>query len=106
MIRGYVREATSRDFPSHPRPKGYRLVIVDELTRDRLGALGWRHLTKALRPCRWTVGPGYKQCGAPAVVELMRGQQPWGYCPKHLFGRRWLGGHLEGAILVNENEVA
>lgn len=107
-IPGYVREARPGEFPDRPRPRGYRLVVVDELARGA-SFMEWRTASPGRR-CRFTVGPGYKQCQLPAVVELNRGHRRpswWGYCgnPAHLFGRTWdaTNRRLLAAVLVPES---
>ncbi len=42
------------------------------------------------KTCRFTVGPGHKQCGRPAKAALARSNGWWGYCEmqEHLYGRR------------------
>lgn len=103
MIPGYLREAGPDEWPDWPRPKGYRLVVVDALvTEDR-----WQ-LADPGRLCRFLL-PGRIACKRPAVVQLLRptsGRKPvaWGYCdnPEHVYGRRFVDGRLESARLVDE----
>lgn len=49
------------------------------------------HPADAVRRCRYSVGPNHRGCGAPAIVTLARGRTGvlWGYCERHLYGRRW-----------------
>lgn len=51
------------------------------------------------RPCRFTVGPGHRQCKAPSVATMLRGRVPWHYCGRHLYGRRIRDGVIESRIL-------
>lgn len=110
MIDGYLREPQPGEFPDRPRPKGWRLVVVDELATPNSE---WRKADppKSTGRCRWM--ERRQSCGQPVVVELNRGAWKrgvgkvarwWGYCPEHLFGRRWVDGHLETARLVAEDE--
>jgi hypothetical protein len=61
--------------------------------------------------CRFTVGPGRKVCGQPAVAALNRrhhiaGAKPnWCcYCGEHLYGRRIRVGVVEARRLVKLQE--
>lgn len=103
MIPGYVREVEYLEHFDRPRPRGYRLVVVDEFIRR---GMDWRPAAPGRR-CRWTIGPGHATCKAPAVAELLRGRAWWGYCERHLYGRIWDAEHqrLLAAVLVPENEA-
>lgn len=41
--------------------------------------------------CRYTIGPGHRQCGRATVAYFARGfsRRLWAYCERHLYGR-WL----------------
>ena len=40
------------------------------------------------RECRFTVGPGHRECRRPAVARVKRGTlQWWAYCADHLYGQ-------------------
>jgi hypothetical protein len=59
--------------------------------------------------CRFTVGPGKKNCQRPAVATLRRGRAGrWGYCAEHLYGRWLEDGQVVGFVLrrVDEREAA
>lgn len=65
-------------------PDGYELVVAP----NRMWRLGEG------RRCRFTVGPGYRNCQQPAVAEINRSstasrQRWWGYCGDHLYGN-WI----------------
>lgn len=75
----------------HPGP-GYAWTAVED--HDRFVRLVTRQ-----RKCRWTVGPGHKQCTRTAAIEIHRGDSGWwGYCltDGHGYGR-WLD---HGRIMI------
>lgn len=108
MIPGYVRELGPGDeWAARDIPVGHHLVIVDEFSREQHGAQFVR-LAYPMR-CRYTVGPGQTTCKRPAIVALNRGRRGrtalWGYCPEHLYGRRWdpATGRVLVSVLVKDD---
>lgn len=81
--------------PAFPPAKGWAWVAIED--SDPMVRL----ITQPRR-CRWTVGPGHRQCGRDGLIELQRGTsthpQWWGYClgDGHGYGR-WL---VNGKIMV------
>jgi hypothetical protein len=109
MIPGYVREVEPEDgWVRLDAPAGFRVVVVDEFSREQIGRL-WVRLHTPMR-CRYTVGPRHTSCKRPAVLALNRGRLGrtalWGYCAEHLYGRRWepSTGQLLTSIVVERNE--
>lgn len=112
MIRGYLREVEPGELDWSP-PPGVRQVWVDALVVEE----DWKLATEGVR-CRFMVRNAdgkVRSCKRPAVVMLDRGRFArtpgrrypiwWGYCdePGHLFGRRWVDGHLESVRVVPED---
>lgn len=118
-IPGYVREVEYLESFDRPRPRGYRLVVVDEIARHAARSDTWHAWRPATpgRRCRYLVAVNGNHtgttCKRPAVAELNRSSDPaherwWGYCdnPDHLFGRVWDAEHqrLLATVLVPESE--
>lgn len=71
-------------------PDGYRAGWFDALADGY--ELDWALADDDKTRCRFTVGPGHRTCGRPAVVTLRRGKSArWGYCDltEHLYRRRY-----------------
>lgn len=110
MIEGFIRLAERGEFPHRLfEDNEYRLVVLDELTRANPT---WRAVV-GQRGCRWP-RRDHTVCGDPAVVELDRRKRMhdgrnlpnwYAYCPKHLFGRAWVDGKLESAVLVRKEDL-
>lgn len=104
MIPGYVREVGPGDeWAARYAPAAFRVVIVDELARQT-GTPSWMRLDRPDMRCRFV--SNRTVCGQPAVlaIDRARGRRRavYGYCPDHLYGRRWdpATGQLLASILV------
>ncbi len=96
-------ELAVRPTPWSVPPDGFHFEAVEQ-TDDYLP---WVTPAVGAGRCRFTVGPGRKRCGAPAVATLMRGsrdrKRPWDYCADHLYGRWIEDGKVMGWRLVEDD---
>lgn len=80
-----------------PAPEGFRYEWA-------VAHAVWQVYQGETRGCRFTIGPGQRQCKRPAVAVLDRaclGQRAsfWAYCEDHLYGRVLHDGAIWDVVL-------